>query len=98
MAIEGQTITLETRAGATKVNLLPTTKINKLTPGSATDLAANGTIVVSGTRKADGSFDASEISQITADLQALLSPAIANATPNAAATPEVGTTPQPRNR
>ena len=71
-AVDGRTLTIETRAGAQKVNLSPSTKINKLTTGTTADLTANATIVASGTRNADGSFDATEVSQIPAELQALL--------------------------
>jgi hypothetical protein len=90
-AIDGQTITLETRTGPLKVNLGPSTRINKLATGAASDLSADGTVIVSGTRRPDGSFDATEISQVPAELQALLGgTGGAGAAPGAGATPQSG--------
>jgi hypothetical protein len=92
-AVEGQTITVETRTGPVKVNLTASTKINKLAAGAAADLTTNGTVTVTGTRRPDGSFDATEVSQVPAELQALLGGATAGST-----APGAGATPQPGNR
>jgi hypothetical protein len=90
-AIDGQTLTIETRTGPLKVNVSPTTKINKLAAGAASDLSADGTVIVSGTRRPDGSFDATEISQVPPELQALLGgTGGASAAPGAASTPQTG--------
>jgi hypothetical protein len=86
-------VTIETRTGPLKVNLSPSTKINKLSAGGAADLVADGAVVVSGTRRPDGSFDATEISQVPPELQALL-----GGTGGASAAPGAASTPQPGGR
>lgn len=60
--VEGTVVTLTDSAGnPIKVNLAPTTKITKTTAGSAADLQLGQTVVVSGTKAADGSTTAATI-------------------------------------
>ena len=71
-AVQGQTITIETRQGSEKINLSSSTTITKLISGGTTDLTEGTSIVVAGTRKDDGSYDATSISQVPTELQAVL--------------------------
>ncbi len=71
-AVQGQTITIETRQGSEKINLSPSTTITKLISGGTTDLTEGTSIVVAGARKDDGSYDATSISQVPTELQAVL--------------------------
>jgi len=71
-AVQGQTITIETRQGSEKINLSASTTITKLISGGTTDLTEGTSIVVAGTRKDDGSYDATSISQVPTELQAVL--------------------------
>jgi hypothetical protein len=71
-AIEGSTLTIETRAGVQKVNLPVSALVNKVSAGARSDLAVGNTIVVSGTARDDGSFDAASVSQVPPELQALV--------------------------
>ena len=71
-AIQGQTVTVETRAGSQKVNLAAATTINKLTSGTVADLRTGLSIIVTGTRKDDGSYDATDVAQAPAGLQSLI--------------------------
>jgi hypothetical protein len=86
-ALDGQTMTIQSRTGPIKVNLSPSTKISKLTTGSASDLAVGSSVVISGTRKDDGSYDATEIDQAPADLATLIGGGFAG---GASATPAAG--------
>jgi hypothetical protein len=72
-AVSGQTVTIETARGSQKVNVASSTSINKISGGAASDIAEGTTIFASGTRKDDGSFDATAVSQVTSDLAQLLS-------------------------
>ena len=73
-AIDGNTLTLETRAGGVqKVNLSPGTAVNKITTGSQGDLKVGDSVVATGTAKPDGSsFDATVVSQVPAELAQLV--------------------------
>src|SRR5438067_4484170 len=73
-AIDGNTLTVETRAGGVqKVNLGGSTTINKLSIGSQTDLKVGDTVIAAGTAKPDGtSFDASSVSQVPPELAPLV--------------------------
>src|SRR5688572_6945624 len=59
-AVDGQTLTIETRTGSQKVNIGPSTTIQRLSIGSMSDFRVGSTILASGARKEDGSFDATE--------------------------------------
>ena len=72
-AIDGNTVTVDTRAGAQKVNLSATTTFNKMSTGGRGDLRVGDTIIATGTAKPDGSsFDATAVSQVPQDLASLL--------------------------
>jgi hypothetical protein len=90
-AVSGQTVTIETARGSQKVNLASSATVSKTTNGSASDLTAGTTIFASGTRNADGSFDATSVSQVPGELQtlitALMGASAGNGTTPAAATP-----------
>jgi hypothetical protein len=73
-AISGNTVTIETRQGPVKLNLSASTTVSKQSGSSASDLKVGDTVVASGTRKDDGSLDASSVSQLPSELQALLAP------------------------
>lgn len=89
--VEGQTLTIETRQGSQRINLAPSTTISKLSSGTAADIKPGLAIVASGSRKDDGSFDATDVTQVSAELQALLAAALGGAT--GSATPAAGRTP-----
>jgi hypothetical protein len=72
-AVDGNTVTIETARGPQKVTLGSAVTVNRTTNGSVSDLTQGSTIFASGTRKDDGSFDATSISQVSGDLQSLLS-------------------------
>jgi hypothetical protein len=69
-AIDGGTLTVETRVGGVqRVNLSPSTAVNRITSGSQGDLKVGDNIVATGTAKPDGSnFDATTVSQVPAEL------------------------------
>lgn len=71
-AVSGQTVTIDTARGSQKVNLMPNTAVSKITGGTAADITEGTTIFASGTRKDDGSFDATAVSQVSSDLSQLL--------------------------
>ena len=71
-AVNGQTVTIDTARGAQKVNLAASTTVSKITGGTAADITEGTTIFANGTRKDDGSFDATSVSQISSDVAALL--------------------------
>ncbi len=80
-AVQGTTITIETRTGAQQVNLGNTTTISKLSAGAMADLKEGTTIIANGTRKDDGSFDATEVSQVPSDVTALVAGTTGGTTP-----------------
>jgi len=71
--VSGQTVTIETARGSEKVNLSSGAKVNKNSSSSVSDIKDGMTIFASGTRNADGSFDASSVSEVSIELQTLLS-------------------------
>jgi len=71
-AVQGNTVTVETRTGSLKLNLSPSTSVTKVSTGAQGDLKVGDTIIASGTTKSDGSFDANTISQVPPELQAIL--------------------------
>ena len=71
-AVDGRTITIETAAGAQKVNLAANATLERVTAASAADFKVGDTILASGVRNADGSFDASSVSQVPSSLQGAL--------------------------
>jgi hypothetical protein len=71
-AVNGQTLTVQTAQGSLKVNICASTTIEKTTAGVIGDLKEGTSIIASGTRTADGGFDATAISQVPAELQGLL--------------------------
>jgi len=72
-AVSGGSVTIETAQGAQKVNLSATTTVNRVSTGTSDDIKEGVSILVSGTKKDDGSFDATSVSQLPADLQRLFS-------------------------
>jgi hypothetical protein len=79
--VTATSITIETRTGPQKINLAPATSFSKVAAGAAADINVGDTIVASGSRKDDGSYDATSVSQVPAALQSLLAPAATTATP-----------------
>jgi hypothetical protein len=77
-SVEGNTVTIETSRGSQKVTLGASGTVTKSGSGNLSDLTQGTTIFASGTRKDDGSFDATSISQVSGDLQALLAALTAN--------------------
>ena len=71
-AISGNTITIQTRTGTEKVNLSASTTYQKLTSATASDFKVGDSIVASGSRNSDGSFDAKAVGPLPPELQALL--------------------------
>lgn len=71
-AINGNTITIQTRTGTEKVNLAASTTYQKLTSAAVSDFKVGDSIVASGSRNSDGSFDAKAVSPLPPELQALL--------------------------
>jgi hypothetical protein len=71
-AVDGQTLTIETRQGSQKVHLAASTVLSRLMPGSAADLKPGMTVLANGTRREDGSLDATDISEVGSAIQALL--------------------------
>jgi hypothetical protein len=73
-AVDGTTLTIETRAGSVqKVNLSPSTTVNKMSAGNQADLKVGDSVIAAGTPKPDGtSFDASSVSQVPAELAPLV--------------------------
>jgi hypothetical protein len=66
-------VTIETARGSQKVNLAASATVSKAAAGAASDITEGSTIFASGTRNADGSFDATSVSQVPSELQTLLS-------------------------
>ena len=85
-AVSGQTITIETARGSQKVNVASSASVNKISGGAASDITEGTTIFASGTRKEDGSFDATAVSQVPSELAQLLSTLTGSSAP-ASATP-----------
>lgn len=71
-AIEGGTITIETRTGVQKINIGAGASIEKMASGSISDLKVGDTIVAGGSRNDDGSFEATSVSPVPRELQALI--------------------------
>jgi hypothetical protein len=71
-AISGNTVTIQTRQGTEKVNLSSGTTIQKLVTGTTSDLKVGDSIIASGSRNADGSFDAKQVGPLPSELQALI--------------------------
>jgi hypothetical protein len=85
-AVQGQTVTIEMRPGQTvKLNLAASSVINTSQKGSNADLKEGSSVVVSGTRKEDGSFDVATISVVAPELVQALTPAGPAAAPAPAA-------------
>jgi len=72
-SVSGQTLTIETARGSQKVNLAASTTVTKSAAGTASDITEGSTIFASGMRNADGSFNATSVSQVPSDLQTLIS-------------------------
>jgi len=72
-AIDGRSVTIETAQGSQKVNLSANGTVQKYTTGALSDLKVGDTVIASGTRNADGSFEASSLTQVTQDLATLAS-------------------------
>jgi len=72
-AVDGRSLTIETAQGSQKVNLSANGTVQKYTTGAMSDLKVGDTVIASGTRNADGSFDASSLTQVTQDLASLAS-------------------------
>lgn len=85
-AIDGRTITVETRTGSVRVTLAQTGVVEKVSAGALGDLKVGDTIFATGSRQTDGSFDATNVSQIPTELQTIVA-AIGAASPAATATP-----------
>jgi hypothetical protein len=71
--ISGQTLTIETARGSEKVNLSPSGTVSKSTPGVISDIKEGTNVFASGNRNADGSLDATSLSEISAEQLQFLS-------------------------
>jgi hypothetical protein len=71
-AIEGQTVTVQTPQGSIKVNLGAAATVDTVQTGAAESLKEGMSILASGARKDDGTFEASSITQLPNELAALL--------------------------
>jgi hypothetical protein len=72
-AVQGQTVTIEIRPGLTqKLNLAATTVVNKLQTGAGADLKEGSSVLVSGTRKDDGSFDVATINIVPPEVASIV--------------------------
>jgi hypothetical protein len=71
-AIDGQTITIQTAQGSVKLNLAVSGTVSTVRTGETADLREGMSVVASGSRKDDGSFDATSITQLPSEIQALL--------------------------
>jgi hypothetical protein len=69
-AIDGQTVTVKTAQAEVKVTLDANTRVNKYGE-SSTQLQAGDSVVVAGSRQADGSVQATSVSQLPPELAAL---------------------------
>jgi hypothetical protein len=70
-AVDGQTITVQTAQGSVKVTLGPSATVNTLSSGAPSSLQAGDTVIVSGTRGEDGGVQATSVSELPSELQAL---------------------------
>jgi hypothetical protein len=86
-AVQGQTVTIEIRPGLTqKLNLATSSVVNRLSTGNNSDLKEGSSVLVSGTRKDDGSFDVATINIVPPELAQIASaPATTGTTPGAPA-------------
>jgi hypothetical protein len=71
-AIQGQTVSIETRQGTQRVNLSSSTTVSRLAAALPSDIKEGMTIIANGTRKDDGSFDATSLAQVPQELQGLV--------------------------
>ena len=72
-AVQGQTVTIEIRPGLTqKLNLGTSSVVNKLQTGAGADLKEGSSVLVSGTRKDDGSFDVATINIVPPEVALIL--------------------------
>jgi hypothetical protein len=69
-AIEGQTVTVKTAQAEVKVTIDVNTKVSRYGT-SATELQVGDSVVVAGARQADGSVQATSVSQLPPELAAL---------------------------
>lgn len=85
-AIEGRTITVETANGSQKLNLGQSATLERVTAAATSDFKVGDTVLASGTRNADGTFDASSVSQVPQSLQGVVALAGGGAAPGAVPT------------
>jgi len=85
-AIDGRTITVETRTGSVKVTLAANATVEKVSSGATSDLKVGDTVSATGDRNSDGSINATSIAQVPQELQALVG-ALGGTTPQAGSTP-----------
>jgi hypothetical protein len=91
-AVQGQTVTIEIRPGLTqKLNLASTSVVNKYSTGNGSDLKEGSSVLVSGTRKDDGSFDVATINIVPPELAAMVPAAAAGGTTPGAPTAPAAT-------
>ena len=72
VSIAGNVITIETAQGQSKVNITPATTISRSSTAVLGDIKEGMTIVAGGTRNADGSFNATSLSQVPTELQTIV--------------------------
>ncbi len=70
-AVTGDSVTIETAQGPQKINLSAATSVSRVSTGTSDDIREGATIIASGTKKDDGSYDATSVSQLPAELQRL---------------------------
>jgi hypothetical protein len=91
-AVQGQTVTIELRPGVTqKINLGAQSVVNKTSTGAGADLKEGSSVIVTGTRKDDGSFDATTVNLVAPELAQALGTTTTGAAPAAPAAPAAST-------
>jgi len=97
-AVQGQTVTIELRPGVTqKINLGAQSVVNKTSTGAGADLKEGSSVIITGTRKDDGSFDAATVNLVAPELAQALATTTGGTTPAApaASTPAAPAAPVP---
>jgi hypothetical protein len=95
-AVQGQTVTIEIRPGLTqKLNLGAQTVVNKTQTGTPADVKEGASVLVSGTRKEDGSFDVATINVVAPELLQAMAPTSATGGASNGSAPAAPAAPAP---
>jgi hypothetical protein len=91
-AVQGQTVTIELRPGVTqKFNLGAQSVVNKTSTGAGADLKEGSSVIITGTRNADGSFDATTVNRVAPELAQVLGGTTTGAAPTTPSAPPAST-------